>query len=109
MIQKLDISGVHMDVDDNLRKYVAKKIGRLDRFVPRSSRISMHAAVKLKESRARDKKECTSEIILHLPQGELTVQESTINMYAALDIAEEKLKTQLKKYKETHFRPRFHQ
>ena len=109
MIQRFDISGVHIHVDEDLRKYVQKKIGRLDRYVPRAARPSLHGEVKIKESKAKDKKECTCEVILHLPHETLTVHESTINMYAAVDIAEAKLKSQLKKYKDLHGNPRFHQ
>lgn len=109
MIQKLEISGVHMEVGEDLKKYVAKKIGRLDRYVPRHARASLHAEVKLKEGRAKDKNERTCEIILFAPREVLTVNETTINMYAAVDIAEAKLKTQLKKYKELHASPRLRQ
>ena len=70
--------------------------------MPRSARPSAHAEVKLKESKAKDKKQCTCEVVLHLPQENMTVQESTINMYAAVDIVEAKLKNKLKKYKELH-------
>ena len=55
MIERLDIAGLHMSVGDDLRKYVIRKIGRLDRFIPRDSRASVHAEVKLKEGRAKDK------------------------------------------------------
>jgi ribosomal subunit interface protein len=108
MIQRFDISGVHVHVDDDLRKYVTKKIGHLDRYILRRSRPSVHGEVKLKEAKAKDKNECTCEVILHLPHETLTVSESTINMYAAVDIVETKLKNQLKKYKDLHDNPRLH-
>jgi len=109
MITRIDISGVHMDVGADLKKYATKKIGRLDRFVPRASRESVHAEIKLKEGKAKDKNERTCEIILRLPQETLTVKETTINIYAAIDIAETKLRHQLKKYKDLHASPRLHQ
>ena len=109
MIQKIEISGVHMDVDESLKKYVMRKIVRLDRFVPRHGRASMHAEVKLKEGKAKNKNERTCEVILHLPGEVLTVKEATINMFAAIDIAETKLHHQLKKYKDLHTSPRLHQ
>lgn len=108
MIERLDISGVHLQVDDDLRKYVHKKIGHVDRYIPKHSRLSVHVDVKLKEAKAKDKKECTCEVILYLPQEILSVQESTINMYAAVDIVEAKLKSQLKKYKSLHANPKLH-
>lgn len=109
MIKRLEISGVHMTVGDDLKKYVEKKIGRLDRFIPRSGRESVHVEVKLKESKAKDKNERTCEVIMHLPQENLMVKETTINIYAAVDIVETKLQHRLKKYKEMHISPRFHQ
>ncbi|HEU4914032.1 MAG TPA: ribosome-associated translation inhibitor RaiA [Candidatus Saccharimonadales bacterium] len=109
MIKRLNIDGVHMDVGEDLKKYVAKKIGRLDRYIPKASRESVLVDIKLKEGKAKDKNERTCEIILHLPQETLTIKETTINIYAAIDIAETKLRNQLKKYKDLHASPRLHQ
>lgn len=102
MIQKLEISGVHMTVGSDLRKYALKKIGKLDKYVPRQARESVHAEIKLKERNAKDKNERICEVILHLPKEVITITETTINMFAAIDIVEEKLKARLRKYKELH-------
>ena len=108
MIQKLEINGVHFTVDKKLKNYVAKKIGGLDRFISRHARQSVHAEVFLKEESLKAKKIYVCETVLHLPHETITTKESTINMYAAVDIVEAKLKNQLKKYKELHGNPRFH-
>ncbi len=108
MIKKLEIDGVHTVLTPDLKKYVNKKIGKLDNYMSRHTRESAHAEVKLKEGKAKDKKQCTCEVILFLPHEVLTVKESTLNMYAAVDIVEAKLKNQLKKYKETHGNLRIH-
>ncbi len=109
MIERLDISGVHTEATDDLKKYVARKVGKLDRFISRHARESVHAEVKLKEGKAKDKNERTCEVIMHLPGETITVKETTINMFAAIDIVETKLRGQLKKYKELHSSPRLHQ
>lgn len=111
MIKKLEISGVHTEVNDKLRKYVVKKIGRLDRYVPRAKRASVHAEVTLKELKVKDKNNCECDIVLYLPGEALAAREATVNMYAAVDIVEAKLRNQLKKYKDTHAatNPRLHQ
>lgn len=109
MIRRLEITGVHMSVGDDLKKYVVKKIGRLDRFIPRAGRESVHAEVKLKESKAKDKNQRTCEVILHVPGETITVKETTVNMFAAVDIVQTKLHHQLKKYKDLHASPRLHQ
>ena len=102
MIQKFEIKGVHATVNPDLQKYVLKKIGKLDRYLPKHARESAHVEVFLKESKNKAKKTCTCEVVLHLPKGTLTTKESTLNMFAAVDIVEAKLKNQIKKYKETH-------
>ncbi len=109
MIERLEITGVHTEVNDKLRKYVTSKIGRLDRFMHRHTRESVHGEVILKEVKAKDKKQCVCEVVLHLPKETITVKEATVNMFAAVDIVEAKLKNLLKKYKETHGNPRLHQ
>jgi ribosomal subunit interface protein len=109
MIKQLEIAGVHMQVGDDLRKYVTKKIGRLDRYIPKDCRESVHVEIKLKEGKATGKKECTCELIMHLPHETLTIAETTVNIFAAVDIAETKLRYQLKRYKELHANPRLHQ
>lgn len=105
---KLEISGVHYDIDKKLKAYTTKKISKLDKYIPRQVRESAHAEVFLKEVKIKAKKECICEVILHLPHEKLTIQESTINMYAAVDIVETKLKNQIKKYKNKHGSPQLH-
>ena len=66
------------------------------------NRRSAHAEVQLKEGKATAKNNCTCEVTMHLPHETIVVKESTINMYAAIDIVETKLKQQLQKYKDLH-------
>lgn len=102
MIKKLEIDGIHVEVDSDLKKYIRKKIGKLDQYLPSHSRESAHAEVKLQERKIKSRVECKCEVILHLPHETLVVKETTVNMYAAVDVVEEKLKNQIKKYKQKH-------
>lgn len=108
MIQKLEISGVHTTVGDDLRKYITKKIGKLDRYMPKHARASAHAEILIKESKVKTRKQHTCEVILYLPKETFTIKETTLNPFAAADIVEAKLKNHLKKYKETHGSLRIH-
>lgn len=108
MIKKLEITGIHYEVGPKLYEYVTKKIGKLDRYLPKHARESAHVEVILKEHKIKQRKECVCEVILHLPGENITVKESTINIYAAVDIVEAKLKNLMKKYKETHSSLRIH-
>ena len=101
MITQIDITGIHYEVSQDLKKYINKKASRLDRFAPRHARSMMHVDVKLTELKTKsDRNQC--EFIVHLPDQQLTAKESTVNMFAAVDIVETKIKNQLKKYKDLH-------
>ena len=102
MIQSIAISGVKYEVDDRTKRYVTRKIGGLDRFQPRHARKSVTAEVKLKEVNRDHGNKYEAEVILHVPDKQLTAKDSTVNMIAAVDIVEAKISAQLKKYKDMH-------
>ncbi len=102
MINAISITGVKFDLDDTTKKYVIKKIGRLDRYLPRHARRSATAEVLLKEVNRGHGNKYEAEVILHVPDRQLTAKDSTVNVLAALDIVEAKLATQLHRYKETN-------
>lgn len=102
MIENIQIDGVHMQIDEPMNKYVIKKIASLDKYVPKSARNSVHAEVVLKEDNSKRNNHCSCEVTLNLPKETINVQESTVNIFAAIDIVEAKLKVQIQKYKEKH-------
>ncbi|HZM63981.1 MAG TPA: ribosome-associated translation inhibitor RaiA [Candidatus Saccharimonadales bacterium] len=109
MIQRLEITGVHLEVGADLKKYVLRKIGKLSNYMPRQARQSAHAEVKLKESKAKNKLSHTCEVIMHLPGDLFILKESAKTIFEAVDVAEAKLKIHLKKYKDLRTTPRLHQ
>jgi ribosomal subunit interface protein len=108
MLQRFEVQGVHTTVDDSLRKYVNRKIGGLDRYLSKHSRESAHGEVILRESKSKKTDHCTCEVILHLPHQNVVIKETAMNMYAAVDIVEAKLKQQIKKYKDKHASGKMH-
>lgn len=102
MISQIEVTGIHYEVGSDIKKYVTRKVGRLDRFVPRHARKALRAEIRLEERKTKsDKNQC--EVVLFLPDKKtITAKEATINMFAAVDIVEQKLKNQLKKYKAQH-------
>ena len=109
MIKRLEITGVHLDVGADLKKYVQRKIGRLDSYIPRQARESTHAEVKLKESKAKNKQSHICEVILHLPGETFRLKEVAQTIFGAVDTIEEKLKIHIKKYKDLRTNPRLRQ
>lgn len=108
MIRKLDITGVHVSADQKLKKYVTNTVAKLEKHIPRHARKSAHVDVKLTENKRQSDNKCTAEIIVYLPEQTLTAKESTMNLFAAVDIVEAKLYSQIKKYKEKHADPKFY-
>ena len=104
MIHSISLTGVRLDIDEPTKKYVLKKIGRLDRFLPRHARKSVSAEVILKEVNREHGNKYEAEVILIVPDKQLTAKDSTMNMLAAVDIVEAKLASQLRKYKDKKMR-----
>lgn len=102
MIEKIEITGRQADITEDMKKYASRKIGKLDRYVAKHARTSLRAEIKLRENKSKDRKIFTATVLLHMPHEVVEASESTINMFAAIDIVEEKLKYQLRKYKEQH-------
>lgn len=100
-MENIDITGVRYTPDEPTKKYVVKKIGGLDRYLPRHARKTFSAEVVLKEvGRANGNKyECDIKVVV--PGKVISAKDSTMNMMAAIDIVESKLADQLRKYKET--------
>jgi putative sigma-54 modulation protein len=97
---KIELSHQGFELTKDVKAYVEKKVGKLDRYVGRLQRRSVHAEVKLREENGRKKNKSTAEIILHVPNHTFTAKESTVNIFAAIDIVEAKLSNQLRKMKD---------
>lgn len=102
MISRIEKSGINLELGEDVKKYIDRKIGRLDRYMPRSARKSVHVEAKLKATNNKPGNKYECEVILHLPGGKVMAKESTLNMFAAVDIVEAKLRNQLQRYKRTH-------
>lgn len=101
MITHIDITGVKSYApDQKVKKYIQKKIGALDRLVPRHTRKSIHAEVKVAEVNKTGGNKYEVEVVLHIPDKTMTASASTMNVFAATDIVEQKLAVQLRKYKQ---------
>lgn len=99
MISSLDITGIKYNVDDVTKKYITKKIGRLDKYLPRHARKSVSADVRIRETNAKHGNKYEVEVSLHVPDKVLGAKDSTVNVLAAVDIVEAKLVSQLHRYK----------
>lgn len=104
MIEHIDITSTQKTYEptDKLKKYIVKKLGKLDRRMSRKNRENARVDVKLRKSKTKSGDQFMCEAILHTPDYKLTAKETTTNMFASVDVVEAKLLSQIKKHKETH-------
>lgn len=95
----ITFSSTKYKASPQLQKYITKKISKLTRYIPKHARVSAQSDIHLKEEKGNKNSKYICEVVLHLPQERLVAQEETMNMYAAVDIVEAKLKNQLLAYK----------
>lgn len=100
MIKSVTITALKYEVDDATRRYVLRKIGNLDRYLPRHARKSAAAEVKLRQVNRDHGNKYEAEVILTVPDRVMTAVDSTVNMLAAVDIVEAKLISQTRRYKQ---------
>ena len=100
---RLQTTGRHYDLDDKILTYVDKKIGGLDKYLPKNSRDGVAGEVVLEfdESHTHDRR-CICEVHFEVKGETMQAKEATLNMYAAIDICEQKLKHQIFTYKSKH-------
>lgn len=99
MIEPITITAKKLTLDDTIKKYTVKKIGRLDRFLPRHARKSASAEVILKQIDHPHGNKYEVEAVLTALDQTFVAKDSTVNVLAAVDIVEAKLNGQIRKYK----------
>jgi ribosomal subunit interface protein len=104
----LQITGRHFELDEKIVNYTQKKLGRLDKFMPRHHPAIFGTVVLAHDKSNRQDNEFCCEVIIDAPKERFQAAESTINMYAAIDICEQKLKQQILRYKQKHVPARNH-
>jgi ribosomal subunit interface protein len=93
------ISGIHYKLDDKTTEYVQKKIAKLIDYLPRVKRESSTATVRIEQINGRDGNKYECEIVLTVAGKVLVAKDSTLNALAAVDIAEAKIRGQIRKLK----------
>lgn len=101
MIKDITITGLKYELTDTTKKYVEKKIGSLDKYLPRHARKSASADVKITQINNPGGNKYEVEVVINVPDKVITAKDSTMNALAAVDIVEAKLNGQIRKYKQT--------
>ncbi len=100
MIEKIEISGNGYKVEEPFRKYTEKRIGKLDRYLPRGSKKDIVCKVVVAEigKGKNDKYEISAA--MEIPGGKvIAARDECSNVFAGVDLVEAKLTGQIRRYK----------
>lgn len=100
MIEKIEISGSDYKVEENLRKYVEKRIGKLDRYLPRGSKKDVVAKVVVSGIGKSAANKYEISVAMEIPGGKvIAAKDECSNVFAGVDLVEAKLTGQIRRYK----------
>lgn len=104
---KLQITGRKYDIDQNLHKYITRKLGSLDKYMPRKHPAKGMSVEVFRDPSGKEDNRYKVKAVLEVPGPDIVAETATINPHSAIDIVEQKLKLQIHKYKEKHSVKRF--
>lgn len=96
----IQLTGRKYEIDDRLNKYVSKKLGVLDKYLPRGHNNQGMTVEIFKDPSGKEDNRYKVTVVLRVQGPDLVAETATINPYSAIDIVEQKLKTQIRKYKD---------
>ncbi|MDR1032885.1 MAG: ribosome-associated translation inhibitor RaiA [Candidatus Nomurabacteria bacterium] len=99
MAIKTEKVGINYSLDEVTSKYIDKRIGRLDRFLPRKSRKTANATVTIKQVNKSHGNKYSVDAVISVPNKVITAKDESSNVLAAIDILEVKLVSQISRYK----------
>lgn len=107
MIEKIDISGSNnYKVGENLKKYITKRIGKLDRYLPKNKKKDVVAKVVISEVNRAHGNKYEISVAMEITGGKvIAAKDECSNVFAGTDILEAKLMGQIRRYK-TEIAPR---
>ena len=100
MIDKIELSGSNYKLSESFQKYATKRIGKLDRFLPRGNRKDVIAKVVVTEIDREHGNKYEISAAMEIPGGKvIAAKDECSNIFAGIDIIEAKLMAQIRRFK----------
>ena len=100
MIEKIEVSGNDYRVEEPLRKYVDKRLGKLDRYLPKGSKKDVVAKVVVSGIGKNKGEKYEISVAMEIPGGKvIAAKDECSNVFAGVDLVEAKLTGQIRRYK----------
>lgn len=100
---QLTVHGRHLEVTDWIRQYIAKKVDRIERYLPQMQEI--RAELTQSETRAAADR-YTAQITVWANGQILRAEESTSDIFASIDATVDKMAKQVQRFKGRRFQSR---
>jgi len=100
MIEKIEITGNGYKVEEGLKKYVEKRIGKLDKYLPKGSKKDVIAKVIVAEVNKNKGDKYEISVAMEIPGGKvIAAKDECSNIFAGVDLVEAKVTGQIRRYK----------
>jgi len=100
MIDNIEVSGIKYKIEEQVRKYVVKRLGHLDKFLPKRNRKDVVMRVVIKQVNRPHGNKYEISVAVDVPGGKMmTAKDEAGNVFAGVDILEAKLRGQVRKFK----------
>lgn len=106
MIQ-IQLTGRKYEIDKELKKYINRKLGKLDKYLPRQHKAKGMSVEIFRDPSGKEDNKYKVVAVLEVPGPDIVAETATINPHSAIDIIEQKLRLQIKKYKDKNSPRRF--
>lgn len=100
MIEKIEITGSHYKPTESFRKYAEKRIGKLDRYLPKGSKKDVVAKIVVTEVNREHGNKYEISAAMEIPGGKvIAAKDESSNVFAGIDIIEAKMMGQIRRFK----------
>lgn len=100
MIDKIEINGNGYRIEEPFKKYVEKRIGKLDRYLPRGSKKDVVCKIVVTEIGKGKTEKYEISAAMELTGGKvIAARDECTNVFAGVDLVEAKLTGQIRRYK----------
>lgn len=100
MIEKIEVNGKGYKVEEPFKKYAEKRLGKLDKFLPRRTKKDVAIKVMVTEIGKGKTEKYEISAAMEIPGGKLlAARDECTNVFAGIDLVEAKLTGQIRRYK----------
>ena len=100
MIEKIEVTGNGYKVEEPLKKYAEKRLGKLDKYLPRSAKKDVVVKMIVSEIGKTKGEKHEISVAMDIPGGKvIAAKDECTNVFAGVDLVEAKLTGQIRRYK----------